>query len=195
MSESSSESLPTRTAQVSDPPEARSADGALKDIDQFLERQGVPSSKRSYVIERVTTEMRAHRGPLPAVEDFKGYNEVCPGAAREILDMAVRQQGHAHWMDRYSARSEFWLPIAGIVATVVVVAGTLCIGTYLAMNNHENLAIGVFSGTGVVAIAGAFLQRKKTEEAEQQPEPEPEPPSRKMTRRERRERASELRRR
>lgn len=193
MSESSSENLPTPTGQVSAPPETKSAEEALKDIARLLEREGVSSSKRNYVIERVTTEMRAHRGPLPAVEDFEGYDEVCPGAAKEILGMAVRQQGHAHWMDRYNAQSEFWLPIAGIAATVLVVAATLCIGTYLAINGHENLAIGVFSGTGVVAIGGAFLQRKKAEEAER-PSPSPEP-TRKLTRRERRERASELRRR
>ena len=35
---------------------------------------------------------KSHRGPLPPAEEFAGYEAVFPGAAKEILDMAVRSR-------------------------------------------------------------------------------------------------------
>jgi hypothetical protein len=105
--------------------------------------------------------------------------------------MAVRQQKHSHHMDKYNAGSEFWLPVIGIGAAVVIVIGMLTAGVYLAMNGHENLAIGVLSGTGIVTVIGAFLQRGKTEESA--PAPPPPQTGRHLSRRERRERAAQAR--
>ncbi|WP_316395015.1 DUF2335 domain-containing protein [Bradyrhizobium sp. 33ap4] len=193
MSESSSEEVPTVTEESgralvkSDAPETEAAER----LTQILERQGVrvDPAKAQIVLQQVTTEIvKSHVGPLPAVEDFAGYEEICPGSAREILDMAVRQQKHRHHMEKYSAGTEFWLPAIGIGAAVTLVAAMLGAGVYLAMSGHENLAIGVLSGTGIVTVAGAFLQRSKTEEA-----PPPPPRSGRLTRRERRERASQAR--
>jgi uncharacterized membrane protein len=129
-------------------------------------------------------------GPLPAVEDFAGYDQVCPGSAREILDMAVRQQKHSHHMDRYNAHSEFWLPVIGICAAVSIVVAMFTAGIYLALNGHEHLAIGVLTGTGIATVVGTVLQRGKTED----PAPTAPPrPTGKFTRRERRERAAQAR--
>jgi hypothetical protein len=76
-----------------------------------LARAGVSGD----VIQMIKMEVtRSHAGPLPTVETYEGYERVCPGAAREILDMAVRQQSHSHKMERYNAHSEFWLPVIGI---------------------------------------------------------------------------------
>ncbi|MBR1215594.1 DUF2335 domain-containing protein [Bradyrhizobium sp. JYMT SZCCT0180] len=106
----------------------------------------------------VKMEVTRHTGPLPSVETYEGYERVCPGAAREILDMAVRQQGHNHEMERYAAQSDFWLPVIGIIAAVFTIGLMFSAGIYLAFNGHENLAIGVLSGAGLVTVAGAFLR-------------------------------------
>jgi uncharacterized membrane protein len=133
---------------------------------------------------------RFHTGPLPTVESYEGYDRVCPGAAREILDMAVRQQTHDHHMEKYNANSEFWLPVIGVGAAVLTVVSMFIAGVFLAFNGHENLAIGVLSGTGIVTVVGAFLQRGKSSD----PSP-PEPPRTggKLTRSERRRRAAQAR--
>ena len=60
-------------------------------------------------------EAHSHEGPLPSVEMFAGYEKVCSGAARDILDMAKTAQSHQNYMQRYAASSEFWLPVIGIV--------------------------------------------------------------------------------
>ena len=194
MLESSSERVPTVTEPQGRPVATSDAPEPAQRLKQILERQGVrvDPAKAQIVLQQVTTEIiKAHAGPLPAVDDYAGYDQVCPGSAREILDMAVRQQKHSHHMDKYNAGSEFWLPVIGIGAAVAIVVAMLAAGVYLAMNGHENLAIGVLSGTGIVTVIGAFLQRGKTEE----PAPAPPPPrtGRQLSRRERRERAAQAR--
>jgi uncharacterized membrane protein len=176
MSDNSSSRVPTPTEQpeqsvaISDVP-----DPSTERLARILEKQGVPPGKANFVIQQVTTEIiKAHHGPLPAVEDFAGYDRVYPGSARQILDMAVRQQQHSHRMDIYNAGCEFWIPVLGIGAAALIVVGMLAAGVYLAMNNHENLAIGVFSGTGIATVVGSFLQRRKTEEL-LPPPPPPKP--------------------
>jgi uncharacterized membrane protein len=196
MSESSLEKVPT---PIEHPGRAVATNGAPEPsaarLKEILEQQGlrVDPAKAQIVLQQVKTEIiKAHVGPLPAVEDFAGYEEVCPGSAREILDMAVRQQKHRHYMDRYSAGSEFWLPVIGIGAAVVTVVAMFAAGVWLAFGGHEGLAIGVLSGTGIVTVVGAFLQRGKTTEQSTQPSPGTARTGR-LSRRERRERAAQVR--
>ena len=91
-------------------------------------------------------------------------------------------------MDRYNGHSEFWLPVIGICAAVSIVIAMFIAGVYLALNGHENLAIAVLSGTGILTAVGAFRQSGKAEEPTATPTPR-----RILTRRERRERAAQAR--
>lgn len=192
MSDSSSEKAPIVTEQPGRSVATNVAPEPVERLKEILERQGVrvDPAKAQIVLQQVTTEIvKAHAGPLPAVEDFAGYEQVCPGSAKEILDMAVRQQQHRHHMEKYDAHSEFWLPVIGMGAAIAVIVAMFVAGVILALSGHENLAIGVLSGTGLVTIVGAFLQRGKSET------PAPSPPQRTgpLTKREKRERASQAR--
>jgi hypothetical protein len=69
------------------------------------------------------------------------------------------------------AASEFWLPVMGIGAAVSIVIAMFAVGVYLALNNHETLAVGVLSGAGIATAVGAFLQRGKTEVSAPPPSP------------------------
>jgi uncharacterized membrane protein len=193
MLDSTSDKVPTPTEQPGRAIATSAAPEPVERLKQILERQGVrvDPAKARVVLQQVTTEIiKAHVGPLPAVEDFAGYDQVCPGSAREILDMAVRQQKHSHHMDKYNAHSEFWLPTIGICAALSIVTAMFGAGTYLALNGHEHLAVGVLSGTGIVTVVGAFLQRGKAEEAPPAPAPQR---TGNLSRREKRERAAQAR--
>ena len=197
MSDSSSEKAPTAIEQPGRAVATANAasEPSVTKLKEILENQGfrLDPAKASVVLQQVRTEIvKAHTGPLPTVEDFAGYNQVCPGSAQEILDMAVRQQKHSHHMDKYNAGSEFWLPVIGISAAVAIVISMFIAGVYLALNGHENLAIGVLSGTGIVTVVGAFLQRSKAEEPATAPPPPPRTGTG-LTKRERRERAAQAR--
>ena len=45
-------------------------------------------------IEHTTMQTSYHEGPIPSPEYLKRYEDACPGAARDILDMAIKQNNH-----------------------------------------------------------------------------------------------------
>jgi len=194
MSDSSSEKVPTATEPQ--PGRVVATSGApepVKRLKEILTEQGVPREKAQVVLQQVTTEIiKAHAGPLPAVEDFEGYDRVCPGAARDIMNMAMHQQEHRNHMEKYEAASEFWLPVIGMAAAVVTIGACLLAGVALAFAGHTNEAISVLSGTLALTVIGAYLQRGKSAK-EDTPPPEPTRTG-PLTRREKRERASIVRR-
>jgi uncharacterized membrane protein len=49
--------------------------------------------------EKLVAVMETHTGPLPHPRILSLYQEVIPGAAREILDMAREEQRHRHRME------------------------------------------------------------------------------------------------
>lgn len=150
---------PAKTNQPSQPPDLADVAAAI------FAKQGLPTAKAGMVVQQITTEMtRLHLGPLPAVEDFEGYDKACPGAARDIMDMAVRQQKHQHWVEKAEVASDMLLPILGLIAAIFLVVAMLVTGVYLAINAHEQLGFGVLSGTGIAAVAGAVLQRRRTKQ-------------------------------
>jgi uncharacterized membrane protein len=164
MSDSSSGKAPTPTSPAGTPT-ARAPDPVLppETVAHILTSQGVPPGKVNVLVQQITTEVqhRLHAGPLPAVEDFRGYNDVCPGAARDILDMAIRQQKHRHFVEKVGAVADFCLPMLGVIAAVGVIAAMLWAGIYLAMNGHEQFAALIFTGTSLATVGGAFLQSRR----------------------------------
>lgn len=78
------------------------------------------------------------RGPLPPVDQFRGYNEVVPGSARQIIDMAIREQAHRHQMQTFEMLYPYLGWFAGFVGFMACIAGA----TYLATNGHEPVAGG-----------------------------------------------------
>jgi uncharacterized membrane protein len=179
MSDNSSVPAPTRTEPGAELNPAKTKQSNpqtdLADVAAAVfAQQGLPPAKAGVVVQQITTEMtRLHLGPLPAVEDFEGYDKACPGAARDIVDMAVRQQKHQHWVEKADVVGDMLLPILGLIAAIVLVLAMLGTGVYLAVNGHEQLAFGVFTGTGIATVAGAVLQRKRTKQLNGAPPAQP----------------------
>jgi uncharacterized membrane protein len=182
MSEDSSKRAPTNTKGAD---EAVTVD-APRDVvlpevvAEILTKQGMPPAKAGQVSQEITVEvMRLHVGPLPTVEDFSGCNQVCPGAARDILEMAIRQQKHRNWVQKAEVIADTLVPVAAIVSAVGVIGLMLWGGIYLATINHEGLAATVLSGTGIATIAGAFLQMWRSNKTEPLPQNNKQQPKKK----------------
>jgi uncharacterized membrane protein len=169
-----------RTAPVAPPTQTKSSlpepvipEPALAEI---LKRQGLPAAKAGIIVQQITTEIqRLHVGPLPPVEDFKGYDDACPGAARDIVNMAKKQQEHQHWMEKKDMIFSFLMQLLGLAAAVTLVGLMFYAGIYLAMHSHSNLAGAVLSGTGIVTVAGAFFQAKRKKRPNEAPAARPQP--------------------
>lgn len=113
------------------------------------------------VAMKVTAAVTSHRGPLPAPETFSQYDHICPGAAREILDMAIREQRHRHFVER----AESIYPFLGMLAGFVVVSGCIGGAAYLAINGHDLIA-GVLIGAQLLGVVYLFINSRL-----QQPHP------------------------
>ena len=160
-------------SQAPDDPPSSAEVVVLEEVAHDLVVGGVRPERAPELAQQVFSRVvsRVHIGPLPPVEDFAGYDEVCPGASREILDMAIAQQRHAHWIEKAEIIGEIALKVLGIFAALCVVGGLLAASVYCAIIGQTAVGVALASGAGIATIAGVFLRNFI-----RKPEPEPEPP-------------------
>lgn len=125
-----------------------------------------------------TTQVTAHSGPLPAVEDFAGYERVVPGAGDRILTMAERQQDGRLEHNRAQAEkdnqhreqvlqaqerahkrvivSDYLGQVFGFVLALV----SLCFGAYAGIEKENWIVAGLFLSLPVVGMIKAVRGMK-----------------------------------
>lgn len=95
---------------------------------------------------------------VPPAREFAGYEEICPGAARDILDMAKNEQSHRARMETGMLRGEIFLKSL----TIVVAFGIICVMTfgaiYAAAFGYEIVGITIASGSGLALVAGVIAR-------------------------------------
>lgn len=123
--------------------------------EEALEGQleGLPENARAVLISQTVSR---HRGPLPKVDDFAGYEDVCPGAADRILAMAEKEQdrrlNHDDRAQSYFFRDRLIGYIAGFTLLLILIfAAIYCI--YIGQPKWALL----FMGTGALAVVARFL--------------------------------------
>jgi len=171
MSVNSSGPAPNATSAGTDPPgDLRSQSGeVIKDVTGELITAGLPVERASVVARLVVTRIHKHAGPLPSVSDFAGYEDVCPGAARDILDMAIRQQQHNNAMDRSELAWEAALKLVGMAVALLSFAGMIYGAVEAARLGHDNVAIAILTGAGMLGVGGLFLRQWLLPPVEAQP--------------------------
>src|SRR6266496_2421432 len=106
-------------------------------------------------VARMVTAVQLFRGPLPPADHFREYNEVVPGSAREILDMAKGEQAHRHRMQSLEMIYPYLGWFAGFAGFLACIGGA----TYLAMNSHEAIA-GAMLGVPCLGVIGWFIRSR-----------------------------------
>jgi uncharacterized membrane protein len=87
-------------------------------------------------------------GPLPAPEILAGYEQVLPGAAERILQMAEDQQAHRFTMEPKVAATESRNSTLGIGAGFIL-GMTALIGGIIGILSGKELSGFAFGGTGL----------------------------------------------
>ncbi len=108
------------------------------------------------VFEYISRE--SHQGPLPSPQTFAQYEDVCPGAAREILNMAIREQQHGHDQDKLALTSEVSYRILAIVLAASLVALFVIGAVVCAVSGHDGPAIALGSAATIMTGAGVFIR-------------------------------------
>jgi uncharacterized membrane protein len=115
-----------------------------------------------------------HSGPLPPAKLLQQYEQVCPGAARDIVDMAKAEQANRHHCNRVEASAITRGQIFGVLsfALAMVATGFLAyMGAPVAAGTMGTAAISVFGGA-------YLLSRHKSAPKEPERTKPPQPPKR-----------------
>jgi uncharacterized membrane protein len=152
----------------SDGQATNSSQAFIRQVEQELRSDGLEPEQAEKVIrlvkrvaiERIAIE-KQHRGPLPAAEDFAGYEKVFPGAAKEILGMAIRQQNHAHQCDILTINGEISYRNYGMLAAVFVVTMLVAGSVACALAGQTAVAATLGGTAGIATLAGAFIKGRR----------------------------------
>ncbi len=135
---------------------------------------GVPGTRiteapGSGILSQVhSVEFTAYSGPIPPPDLLQRFDEVYPGAARQILEDFVQESAHRRSMERKIVGSESFKEVFGAVAAGLIGLTGVGGGLWLA---HEGRATGGLSTifATLASLVGVFLfQARKTD-----PEPSP----------------------
>lgn len=108
-----------------------------------------------------------HSGPLPAVGQFRGYDEVTPGAGDRILTMAEGQQRHHQELDMQQENSSFFLAKRAQFFSFILSLAFIALGGLLLLSNKDIAGYSSLGTALLPALASAINQtrKKKPDEA------------------------------
>jgi hypothetical protein len=140
----------SETESVGPAPDTAALEPAVEILRPLLRNPG----QAQQVVARVATAV-LFRGPLPPPDVFKGYDDIVPGSAREILDMATREQSHRHKLQFLEMIYPYLGWFAGFVCFLVCIAGSV----YLAMHDKPVIAAALL-GVPCLGVIGWFINSR-----------------------------------
>lgn len=115
----------------------------------------------------VAFQRSAFSGPLPPPDLLQKYNEIVPGLADRIVQMAERQESHRHDLEGRAVQADIRRGYFGMSSGLVVALVGLAIGGYL-LSLGQKVEGSLFAGSTLAAIVGVFVygtgQRRKERE-------------------------------
>ncbi|MDD2876062.1 MAG: DUF2335 domain-containing protein [Acidiphilium sp.] len=141
------ESNPAATNDIGIDPEA-----AVALLHQLKDEGQLPEIAERTIIAALS---ESYAGPLPHPRHLKAYEDVVPGAARDILNMAMGEQKHRHRLQMMETAYPYLGWLAGFVGFLVCVSGAI----YLGINHQTAVALGLVGVPSVGAI-GWFIRAR-----------------------------------
>ena len=126
-----------------------------------------PAKRQADDVSPTSVEITAAswRGPLPPPDTLRQYNEVVPGAALRILNMAEQQSNHRIQMEKAVVSGDSRRSYVGILAAFILSAMVIVGGIYLIVNGHD-WAGATLIGLDLVGLAGVFVYGTNARRAE-----------------------------
>lgn len=166
----------------------KSIDALVKDNPERLVQYLEQHPEIIKAIKNITvSNSYSYSGPFPHPGIMKGYDNIIPGAAKNILDnylkdaehnreIEKKEMVHAHEMDKDELRGQIYGQERQIATQhrgqwfgFVIAAITTALGFTAIMYGHE-ISGTIFGGVGLTSLVGVFvygkLQKKKEEEEE-----------------------------
>lgn len=119
----------------------------------------LPPEERSTVVSRITLLQESFSGPMPHPDILKGYEDILPGSAERILQMAENEQKHRHKQeDRICKGSVEQVKRGQWIALFVVILLT-AVATAITLLGQPTVG-GIIFGSTIAAVAAIFIISK-----------------------------------
>ncbi|MBF8265240.1 MAG: Protein of unknown function DUF2335, rane [Dehalococcoidia bacterium] len=102
------------------------------------------------------TQIESFSGPLPKPSILKEYNDVVPGAAERILNMAEKQAEHRQFLEKTVIIGDSKRAFYGLWAGVGVAVSVLGGAVFLIFTGHD-FAGAVVAGLDITGLVSAFI--------------------------------------
>ncbi len=164
-----SEGLSEEKQEISKVQEPKIEKLGEKHTDSFEKREidGAEEGRiDSHVVKQVIAKIESEfSGPIPPPNIIKGYEEVLPGSANRILEMAERQAEHRQKMEYMMIHAESRDSLLGIMFAFVLGIGCIITAVVTVITFPQNA--GVISGavigvTGIGSIITAFIKSTRS---------------------------------
>ena len=132
--------------------------------EQIAPHNSETSSDSTMVMASAEVEFS---GPLPPPAVLQGYEDIVPGAANRILEMAERQSEHRQQLEKTVVNGESRMSILGLVAGFVLSTMVIGGGIYLIASGHD-FAGAALIGINLVGLATVFVYGSSKRRHEQQ---------------------------
>lgn len=97
-----------------------------------------------------------YSGPLPPPEALAKYDQVVPGAAERILQMAEKEMQHRHENEKHLAKSVTRTAIVSIIFAFLSVIILSSLVFYALYKNFDTVAASIAVGA-IATVAGIFI--------------------------------------
>lgn len=162
----SDENLPQEPSNA--PDESEHEDNPLsKEIAKLVE--SVPKEQRAEVIGNLLEQMEISQsesmmmakmthfsGPMPHPDILRGMEEVVPGAAKQVIDMALSQSTHRKALETIAITSQTQQSGRGQILGFIIAMFGLGGSFYLVSQGHD-AAGAVIGGIDLVALVSVFV--------------------------------------
>ncbi|SEF42315.1 Predicted membrane protein [Xylanibacter ruminicola] len=129
------------------------------DVNEFI--QSLPKDKQETAMQIMfaVEQSTSFRGPLPAPEDFKAYQEVLPDAPERILSMAEKQLNHRTDIEKTIVEKNLSLSNRGQWMGFILAILFLIASMILAFTGHELLS-SIIMGSTLLGVLVVFVLNK-----------------------------------
>jgi uncharacterized membrane protein len=132
----------------------------VKEIDpktyDSIPRKERPKVPRLVQIAVSQASISQFSGPLPPPDALRAYNDILPGAAERIFQMAEKQSDHRQQLENRVATAQIGQSNRGQLYALIIAIAFLIGSVICAVTGHE-AAASVLGGGTVVSLAGAFI--------------------------------------
>ncbi|PCJ98571.1 MAG: hypothetical protein COA45_07580 [Zetaproteobacteria bacterium] len=131
------------------------SDSPSSEVLEELEKAGVDPKLVKMVGIKITRQL-SHSGPLPPAEQFRLYEETCPGAGERILVWADNEQTHRHAIDKKMSSAMVDETTRGQLMGFVIMA-SLVLASFVCVFLDELLFAGLFLAGSSLGIVRKFI--------------------------------------